>query len=277
MRRARSGLSESLQQAEAAEDEFRRLCRLLDMDDAELRQLLAADPAEAAPWVESAARYGVVEAQLRLGQMRLDGAGAAKDEAAALAWFLRAARQGAPEAMNMVGRCYENGWGVEADLAAAAQWFRQSAEAGCDWGQYNLGHLFFDGRGVPLDRAEALLWYRRAGEQGHGRAMNLVGRCYEEGWGVPRDRVQAETWYRRSAQAGYFRGQYNYASCLAAKGDMTAALTWLEAACAAAPPESLTVMSRELEQQSDPRLASLGRRFSRKLAGLDPAEEGAPS
>jgi TPR repeat protein len=273
MRPARSGLNESLQQAEAAEDQYRRLCRLLGMDEAELRQRLAADPAKAAPWVESAARYGVVEAQLRLGQMLLDGAGVAKDEAAALAWFTRAARQGAPEAMNMAGRCHENGWGVEADLGAAAQWYRQSAEAGCDWGQYNLGHMFFDGRGAPLDRAEAFLWYRRAAEQGHGRAMNLVARCYEEGWGVPRNRALAQAWYRRSAQAGYFRGQYNYASCLAAIGEVTEALSWLEAACAAAPAESLMVMSRELEQQSDPRLAALGRRFTHKSASLNQAEE----
>ena len=107
--------------------------------------------------------------------------------------------------------------------------------------------------------------------------MNLVGRCYEEGWGVPRDPALAGMWYRRSAQAGYFRGQFNYASCLAAGGDMTEALRWLEAACAAAPPASLTVMSRELERQSDPRLAALGRRFSQKLAGLERAEEGALS
>ena len=273
MRRPTSGSSENLEQAEAAEDQYRRLCRLLGMDHAELRQLLSGDPAKAAPWVESAARYGVVEAQLRFGQMLLDGAGVARDEAAALAWFQRAAKQGAPEAMNMVGRCYENGWGVESDLETAAQWFRRSAEAGHDWGQYNLGHMFFDGRGVARDHAEAFLWYRRAGEQGHARAMNLLGRCYEEGWGVPRDPALAETWYRRSAAGGYFRGQYNYASCLAAQGEMTEALKWLEAACEAAPPESLAVMTRELERQSDPRLASLARRLSKKLSDFRRLDE----
>ena len=176
----------------------------------------------------------------------------------------------------MVGRCYENGWGVEPDLAAAACWYRRAAEAGCDWGQYNLGHMLFDGRGVAPDRPEAFLWYRRAAEQGHARAMNLVGRCYDEGWGVGRDPALARTWYRRSAEAGYFRGQYNHASCLAAQGHTDEALTWLDAACKAATPDSLAVMARELEQQSDPQLSALGRRFSRDLITPNPPGNGAP-
>lgn len=267
---------ESLKRAEAAEDQHRRLCRLFSMDHAELREILARDPAEAAPWVETAARHGVPEAQLRLGQMLLDGVGAPKDETAALVWFKRGAEKGAPEAMNMVGRCYENGWGVEPDLAAAARWYRRAAEAGCDWGQYNLGHMVFDGRGVARNRPEAFLWYRRAAEQGHARAMNLVGRCYDEGWGVRRDPAQARTWYRRSAEAGYFRGQYNHASCLAAQGRTDEALTWLDAARKAATPDSLAVMARELEQQSDPQLSALGRRFSRELTNPNPPRNGAP-
>jgi TPR repeat protein len=249
-----------LTQAQAAEDAHRRLCRLWGMDSADLRAVLSGDPAKAAPWLESAARYGVVEAQLRLGQMQLDGTGLPRDEASALAWFMRAAGKGSPEAMNMVGRCHENGWGVVADPAAAARWYRRSAEAGHDWGQYNLAHLLFDGRGLAQDLAAAVGWYRRAADQGHSRAMNLLGRCLEEGWGVARNATEARTWYRRSAEAGYFRGQYNHATCLAVRGDLDEALTWFEAACRAASPESLGAMARELEHQADPRLSALGRR-----------------
>jgi TPR repeat protein len=142
----------------------------------------------------------------------------------------------------MVGRCLENGWGAPADPAAAAPWYRAAAEADDAWAQYNLGHLLLDGNGVARDPAAAFGWYRRAAQQGHVRAMNLAARCCEEGWGTPRDPAAARDWYRRSAEGGYFRGQYNYASLLAAEGDIPAARRWYEAAVAGAPAPTRQAM-----------------------------------
>ena len=53
----------SLSGAAAAEAHYLRMWRLRRMSSAELRILLAGDPAKAAPWIESAARYGVPETQ----------------------------------------------------------------------------------------------------------------------------------------------------------------------------------------------------------------------
>lgn len=251
--------------AQEAETHYRRMWRLRQMSAAELRVLLAGDPEKAAPWIESAARYGLVEAQMRLGQMRLDGTGAPRDEAAALGWFRRAADKGSPEAMNMVGRCYENGWGAAEDLVAAAHWYRRSGEAGHDWGEYNYANMLFDGRGVARDPAGACVWYRRAADRGHGRAMNLLARCYEEGWGVARDPAASCAWYRRSAETGYFRAQYNHASVLAAHGAVDEALAWFERACRAATPESLPGMLDGLERQGG-RLEALAQRLRQDLA-----------
>jgi uncharacterized protein len=251
-------------QAEA-ETHYQRMWRLRQMSASELRRLLGGDPAEAAPWIESAARYGLVEAQVRLGQMHLDGVGAPRDEAAALDWFTRAAKSGSPEAMNMVGRCYENGWGAAADLTAAAHWYALSAEAGHDWGEYNYANMLFDGRAVPCDREQAALWYQRAADQGHTRAMNLLARCYEEGWGVARDPARAFDWYRRSAEGGYFRAQYNFATLLVAVGRLDEALDWFEQACRAATPDSLRGMTEALMRRSEPPLNALGRRFGEAL------------
>lgn len=247
--------------AAEAETHYLRMWRLRRMSGAELRALLAGEPAQVAPWIESAARYGVVEAQVRLGQMRLDGVGVARDQAVALVWFTRAAQSGAADAMNMVGRCLENGWGATEDLPAAADWYRRSAEAGHDWGEYNYANMLFDGRGVDRDRAQAAGWYRRASEQGHARAMNLLARCYEEGWGVARDAREARAWYRRSAEGGYFRAKYNHATLLAADGRIDEALSWFEQACREATPESLRGMTRALAGHTDPRLSELGRRL----------------
>jgi TPR repeat protein len=249
-----------------AEDHCLRMSRLLQMSEAELRCLLAGDATSVAPWIETAARSGFVEAQLRLGQMLLDGHGVRQDEVAALAWFMRAAGKGAAEAMNMVGRCHENGWGARVDLTVASHWYRLSARAGHDWGQYNYANMLFDGRGVVCDRIEAILWYRRAAEQGHARAMNLLARCYEEGWGTPRDRHQACEWYRRSAEGGYFRAQYNFATLLAIQGEIEAALVWFDRALRGATPDSLATMTETLARQDNPRLASFGRRMADELA-----------
>jgi len=251
--------------AAEAEAHYLRMWRLRQMSSAELRVLLAGDPAEIAPWVDSAARYGLVEAQVRLGQMRLDGSGVGRDQAAALEWFVRAARAGSPEAMNMAGRCCENGWGAPENLTAAADWYRRSAEAGYDWGEYNYANLLFDGRGVECDQAAAALWYTRASERGHARAMNLLARCFEEGWGVVRDPQSAWDWYRRSAEGGYFRAQFNFATLLAGQGRMDEAIGWFDLACRGATPDSLPSMIEALVRHGDPRLAAFARDAGRVL------------
>ena len=257
---------------EAVQADYLRMSRLRSMTHAELRTLLAGDPATAAPWIQAAARYGVAEAQLRLGQMLLDGLGAPKDEAAALTWFLQAAKTGAADAMNMVGRCHENGWGTPVDLPIAADWYRRSAEAGHDWGEYNYANMLFDGRGLARDEAAAVIWYRRAADQGHARAMNLLARCFEEGWGTPHDEAMAFAWYRRSAEGGYFRAQFNYGSILAAHDRIDEALSWFDQACRAAPAESLPSMVDVLLQQTDPKLAGFARALAARLVGDKPVE-----
>jgi TPR repeat protein len=241
-----------------AEVSFERARRLRSMTSGELTRLLADDPREAALWIDSAARHGVTEAQLNMGQRLLDGVGVDPDPEKALAWFRWAADRGSAPAMNMVGRCLENGWGAPIDLALAADWYHRSARAGHDWGQYNYAHMLFDGRGVPRDQAQAVVWYERAARQGHARAMNLLARCLEEGWGVRREPRRAAVWYQRSAEAGYFRAQFNHASLLASLGEMDEALMWFERALAGAQGPSLAAMAEALIRQPDPRLSALG-------------------
>jgi len=207
----------------------------LEMSPERQRAFLAGDAACAAVVVEALARAGSTAAQLRWAAMLLEGTGVAKDEEAAWRWFMVAARDGDAQAMNMVGRCYENGFGVTADFARAAVWYERAARAGDAWAQYNLGHLLLDGNGVARDHEAAFAWYCRAAAQDHPRAMNLVGRCFEEGWGTKRDAARAEAAFARSARAGYYRGQFNYASVLAARGEEVEARAWLEKALQIAP------------------------------------------
>lgn len=231
-----------------------KLAQLARMSPGALHALLGGDPHEAADWLLCAAQCGVAAAQVRLGRMLLEGAGAPRDARAAFDWFARAAAQRDAEALNMVGRCQENGWGVPVDLAQAAASYRASADGGHDWGQYNFGNLSFDGRGVPLDRPQALRWYLRAAARGHGRAMNLVGRCLEEGWGCRRSPRESFYWYGRSAAAGYFRAQFNYAALLAERGALDAAAHWFAAAAAGGNADIRRTIAATLESAPHPGL-----------------------
>ena len=129
------------------------------MTAAEWRTLLAGPLDQAVPRIEAAARDGVVEAMLVLGQMLLDGRAVARDPAWAAAWFAVAAAAGNPMGTNMLGRCHECGWGVPADRARAADLYARAAQAGLDWAQFNLGMMALRqgerGRAEGLFRAAA--------------------------------------------------------------------------------------------------------------------------
>ena len=246
--------AEQLERARAAEQRQLRMHRLEQFDRRQLEELLGGDPAQALPWVRSAAEYGLPAAQLRLGRMLLQGAGTAPDAAQALHWFARAAAQGDAGAMNMLGRCHENGWGVAAGLQTAASHYRASALRGHDWGEYNFGNLLFDGRGVVRDHRRALTWYLRAAHQGHTRAMNLAGRCLEEGWGCEPNPEVAALWYERSARGGYFRGQFNHAAMLAQRGQAGEAAQWYLQAAATGDSPIRGAILRALANATDPAL-----------------------
>lgn len=192
-----------------------------------LRDLLSGSPEDVAGVVRAAAEGGSAEAQLMLGQMLLDGTGMDHDAPAALDCFGRAAAAGHAMAMNMVGRCCEHGWGVKVEKPRAAQWYRAAADRGLDWGMYNLATLLALGDGVARDRAGALALFRRAAGLGHAKSMNMVGSFYEDGWVVAQDMGVAADHYRRAAEGGDFRGRFNHARMLIAKGNVAGAERWL--------------------------------------------------
>jgi uncharacterized protein len=216
------------------------------MEAADIAAVLAGDPATAAEWLASAAKYGIVEAQTAYAQLLLDGRGVARDPAAAFAWFSVAAGAGSLDAVNMVGRCHELGWGVPTDPVAAAGHYRRAAERGLDWAQYNLANLLARGAGVPRDPREAFAWYLRAARAGHAKSMNLVGRFLEEGWAGRADPAAAREWYRLAAEGGDFRGQFNHGTVLARQGCSDAAAEWFRRAAATGTPGFLRSMAEAL-------------------------------
>lgn len=201
--------------------------------------VLAGPPADAARWIGAAARLGSHEAQAVYGQWLLDGHGMPCNPAEGFKWFLKAAYQGHAMAMNMTGRCLENGWGTEVDPPAAAMWYRKAAHKGLDAGMYNHANQLAAGKSVPLDPAAALDWYRRAADVGHAKSVTKIGRYYEEGLVVEKDLDAAFFCYEEGARGGDFRGQFNYAGMLAARGRMAEALGWLRKVPLTATPAYL--------------------------------------
>lgn len=212
--------------------------------------------ADRAEWIDTAARYGLVEAQVLLAQIHLDRG----DSELALRWFRAAAGAGHAPAVNMVGRCLENGWGTSPNPAEAARHYRTAAEQGLDWGQFNLANMLLYGLGIARDRVSAFEWYGRAARQGHAKAMNMLARFHEEGWDRPRNPDEAVYWYRRSAEGGDYRGQFNLGTVLSQQGRGSEALAWFEAAIAVGDPDFLTEASAKLIGSADPAHRALGQR-----------------
>lgn len=220
----------------------------------------ALSGADAAGWIEAAALFGLVEAQVLLGQMQLNGTGGvACDPKLAFGWFSSAAAASYPPGLNMAGRCHELGRGTQPDPARAAALYRQAAEAGLDWAQFNLANLLLRGAGVPRDWEQALCWYRAAASQDHAKSMNMLGRFFENGWGsVPSNLAVAMRWYRRAAERGDFRGQFNLGSLLAQHGRKQEALRWLSRSVSHGSADFLNAAGTALSDSGDPDYQSLG-------------------
>ena len=84
----------------------------------------------AAKWLASAAKLGVVAAQVEYAIRLFNGKGVDKDEAAAARWFERAANAGDPIAQNRLARILAVGAGQPADPVDAAKWHFLAEQAG---------------------------------------------------------------------------------------------------------------------------------------------------
>ena len=77
-----------------------------------------------------------------------------------------------------------------------------------------------------------------------------------------RDSAAAFDWYRRSAEGGYFRAQYNYATALAQRGEITAAADWFWRAGDDGTPEMRQAIATLLAGCGVPALVAVGERVA---------------
>lgn len=230
---------------------------VLNASDGDWHATLKDDPERAAQWVESAAVYGDIDAQLTYAQILRDGRGTRCDVDAAFRWFSVAANSGRGDALNMLGRCYETGLGTPVDVPRAAELYAQAAAAGDAWGQFNLANLLLDGTAIARDHDRAFALLQSAAATGHVKSYNMLGLCFEHGWGCVRDPQTAIEWYRRAAVAGDFRGHFSLGCMLATAGDPEGAYEAFAATVEATPPHLCAELADGLAAHPDTRVSQL--------------------
>jgi localization factor PodJL len=127
---------------------------------------MAADEAEAARWLMSAAYKGEVSAEYWLGTLYARGHGLPADASQANHWYEAAAKQGHRRAMHNLGLNNFQGVGMEKNASQAAHWFEQAAGLGLPESQFNLAVLYERGTGVTQSVTAAYKWYAIAAAQG---------------------------------------------------------------------------------------------------------------
>jgi localization factor PodJL len=127
---------------------------------------IAANPQEAARWLEFAAKQGLVPAQFRLGSLYEKGTGVKKDLEMARRLYAAAAEKGSAKAMHNLAVLYAEGALAKPDYKTAAQWFRKAADYGVSDSQYNLAILYARGIGMEQNLPESYKWFALAAAQG---------------------------------------------------------------------------------------------------------------
>lgn len=120
------------------------------------------------------AEKGDAEAQMRIGQLFLEGLGVLQDPKTAAMWFQNSAKQGNADAQAALGTLHLLGRGVQQSFVVARNWFLMASEKSHAVAQFNLGMIYESGLGVEKDTTQALLWYTASLKNGHDPAFERL-------------------------------------------------------------------------------------------------------
>jgi len=124
------------------------------------------------------AKKGDTQAKYQVGIMYLEGDDTPKDTIEGVRWLQSAAIGNHTLAQLKLGELYLNGTEkIEQDYMAAFKWLKKAADSGEADAQYYLGDIYRKGLGVEKSNAEAVKWFRLAAKQGHSKARKQLGGC----------------------------------------------------------------------------------------------------
>ncbi len=140
----------------------------------------------------TAARNGVVSAQLSLGRAYSIGQDIPVDYNLAFKWMKAAADTGSPQGLYYLAQMYEFGQGVEQDEKLSREYYQQAAQLGEPRAQYALGRLYQYSSHGNIDYAAK--WYHKAAAQGNTDAMIAIGDLYKK-----QNQKEMIRWYNAAA------------------------------------------------------------------------------
>ena len=160
-----------------------------------------ANAARALYWLRLAAAQGDAQEALRAGRMYREGEGCARgpeSDAQAARWLELAARAGVPQAQYGLAELLRRA----RDPARARQWMREAAFSGIVDAQFRIGVANWSGAGGSVDQREAVRWLCRAAEGGSPRAAAMLAGFLMTGNGLPLSASRAWTLFRWAERLG---------------------------------------------------------------------------
>ncbi|KAK3840979.1 MAG: hypothetical protein J3R72DRAFT_475862 [Linnemannia gamsii] len=193
-------------------------------------------------WYLKAADQGSPDAQRKIGTIHCKGLGVSQDYTEGMQWYIRAAGQGGADAQREIGDMYANGLGISQDHKKSMEWYLKAAEQGDPDAQREIGNNYFKGLGVSQDHKKSMDWYLKAAKQGNAPAQCNIAVIYSTGDGVSRDYKNAADWYRKSALQGYALAQRSmgnlYKNGFGVRTDYAKAMEWYQKASAQGLPQA---------------------------------------
>ena len=122
--------------------------------------------ANAFQWLTRAADHGVVDAQVTLGDLNLNGGGIPVNPSQAAQLYQSAANKGNMNAEAMVGWLYSHGLGVKWDADEAQKDFHKAIDGGFGLGLWGLADMYMSGNGVPANHTLGMSLYSQAAAKG---------------------------------------------------------------------------------------------------------------
>lgn len=191
------------------------------------------EPSLAIDYYTTAAKHGVISAQLSLGRAYSLGTEIPTDYKLAFEWMAKASQNGSPLAMFYLAQMYEYGQGVTQDKVAAKKLYQKSAELGEAQSQYILGRIYQYDDNSNINYAAK--WYHKAAAQNNSDAMIAIGDLYQT-----QNTKEMMKWYRKASALGNIDGKLRQIPYLL-KGTKEFR----------AHPEDALAMAEELSQQNN--------------------------
>jgi TPR repeat protein len=141
---------------------------------AEARAFDSTDPAEAMRLATIAAKAGLRDAQMMLGDRYLRSEDSTKDVERAIEWLRRAAAQGSARAQSELGWIYSGGIEGKLDTAEALKWFTVAARQEDAYSLARLAEFYHRGIAVERDEPRAKRLMLRSAELGDRNSVNAA-------------------------------------------------------------------------------------------------------